>query len=83
MQAWQWFGAALQPWSRGKNQRAWVEWYVVRAVHGVLLWRGRGCALGRWKAAWQICNIRISQVVTGTLLGQPVSGARVRGGKNT
>ena len=34
MQAWQWFGAALQPWSRGENQRAWVEWYVL--THGIV-----------------------------------------------
>ena len=32
MQAWQWFGAALQPWSRGENQRAWVEWYTCRSL---------------------------------------------------
>ena len=36
MQAWQWFGAALQPWSCGKNQRAWVEWYVL--THGIVAW---------------------------------------------
>ena len=32
MQAWQWFGAALQPWSRGKNQRAWVEYCCLLQV---------------------------------------------------
>ena len=32
MQAWQWFGAALQPWSRGENQRAWVEYCCLLQV---------------------------------------------------
>ena len=32
MQAWQWFGAALQPSSRGKNQRAWVEYCCLLQV---------------------------------------------------
>ena len=32
MQAWQWFGAALQPWGRAENQRDWVEWYTCRML---------------------------------------------------
>ena len=36
MQAWQWFGAALQPWSSGKNQGACVEWHVL--THGNVAW---------------------------------------------
>ena len=39
MQPWQSFGAALQAWSPGENQRAWVEWYSLKPVYIV---RGGG-----------------------------------------
>ena len=39
MQALQWFGAALQPSRRGKNQRAWVEWYGSRHTCRMLTYR--------------------------------------------
>ena len=44
----------------------------------LLSWRCK-----RSKAPWQTCNIRISQVVTRLLLGQPVSGGGGGGGDET
>ena len=73
MQAWQWFGAALQPSSRGDNQRAWVEWYGLRHTCRMLTylrpesdheWNAEGLyqvllfATGGCKRAWIIKDTR-------------------------
>ena len=64
MQPWQSFGAALQAWSPGKNQRAWVEWYMVR-LEACVDSEGRGGPLSVrfvWsKAAQHTWSLQICQ----------------------
>ena len=73
MQAWQWFGVALQPSNRGKNQRDWVEWYGLTHTCRMLTylrpepdhgWNAEGLyqvllfATGAWEHAWIIKDMR-------------------------